>query len=361
MHARVEPARDAPGRVRRSRGRRRSALWVFAIAAAGVIAWLASPVAIGVFLGTLMAFTMDSFYQKLIVRDWHPRLAAATSVGLAMLGIVATSVSTGYLLFARGVAMASAIIASLGPDGAARAFVLKTTAHFPQELQVATLLEKLRGATAGLAERAGLIAGAILDATFTGALAGLFMVLTMYFVLRHWAILVRRAQELLPLDPRHTQALVQRFQVVGRATLLGTVVTGLVQGALATLGYWVFGVPEPAFLGAATAVASLLPTVGTMLVWIPAGVFLLATGHAAKGVAELAYGLLVVVGVSDYLVRPRLVGRHGEMPALLTLIALFGGLEIFGIVGLILGPVLMALALATLNLYASEKKALARH
>src|SRR5579859_6213210 len=177
-HARVESARDAPGRSRRLGGRRRSALWVFAIAAAAVIAWLSSPVAIGVFLGTLMAFTMDAFYQELLVRRWRPSLAAFASVGLAMLGVVATSIATGYLLLSRGVAMAGALLASLGPDGEARAFILKTTAHFPQELQVATLLEKLRGAAAGLAARAGLIAGAVLNATFSGVLAGLFMVLT---------------------------------------------------------------------------------------------------------------------------------------------------------------------------------------
>jgi len=303
-----------------------------------------------------VAFTLDSLYQMLVARAWRPWLAALTSVSVATLGIFGAATAMGYLLISRGVAMAGALLESLGPDGPARAFILRTSASFPRALQVESLIGRLRGAAAGLAERAGMIAGAIANATFGGLLTGLFMVLTMYFVLRNWPLLVRRAEEVLPLHPRHTRALLEEFRVVGRTTLLGTVVTGVVQGGLATLGYWVLGVPEPAFLGAATGVASLLPAVGTMLVWVPAGLFLVATGHAAKGVAELAYGLVVVVGVSDYLVRPKLVGAHGDMPALLMLIALLGGLEVFGIIGLVLGPVLMALALAILRLYATEKR-----
>jgi predicted PurR-regulated permease PerM len=329
---------------------------VFAIAAAAVIVWLASPLAIGIFLGTLLAFTTDSFYQWLLKRGWRPWLAALAGVGVATLAVVGTAAATFYLLVSRGVAMASALLASLGPDGAARAFILRASARFPREFQVETLIEKLRGAAAGLAERAGVIAGAVVNATFGALLASLFMVLTMFFVLRNWPLLVRRAEELLPLQTRYTRALLEEFRVVGRTTLLGTVVTGLVQGALAGIGYWVLGVPEPAFLGAATAVASLLPGVGTLLVWVPAGLYLLASGHSAKAIALFAYGSVVVVGASDYFVRPLLVGGHGSMPALLILIALFGGLEVFGLIGLILGPILMALALAILRLYANENR-----
>jgi predicted PurR-regulated permease PerM len=114
--------------------------------------------------------------------------------------------------------------------------------------------------------------------------------------------------------------------------------------------------PEPAFLGAATALASLLPAVGTMLVWVPAGLFLILTGHVGRGVIELVYGGLIVVGVSDYILRPMLVGSSTKMPALFMLVSLFGGIEIFGLVGLILGPVLMSLALAILRLYAQERR-----
>jgi predicted PurR-regulated permease PerM len=349
------PATTSPvGRNRRPR--HETALGIFAIVAAATIAWLATPIAIGIFMGALGAFTMDGLHQKLVTRAWPPWLAALTSVGVASIGVVGAASATGYLLVSRGVVIAGNVLEALGPDGSARAFVLRKSATFPRELQVESLIGKLRDAASELVARAGLIAGAIVNAAFSGLLGCLFMVLTMYFLLRHWPLIVRRAEEMLPLRPRDSRALLEEFRTAGRTTLLGTVVTGLVQGALAALGYWVLGVPEPAFLGAATAVASLLPAVGTMLVWVPAGLFLIATGSVVTGVAELLYGLVIVVGVSDYWVRPKLVGGKGDMPALLTLIGLFGGLELFGIVGLVLGPVLMALGVATLRLYAVERR-----
>jgi predicted PurR-regulated permease PerM len=115
----------------------------------------------------------------------------------------------------------------------------------------------------------------------------------------------------------------------------------------------VTGVPRPLFFGIATAIASLLPAVGTLLVWVPAGLYLLAIGRPALAVAELAWGALVVVGFSDYVIRPRLVGDEG-MPAILIFLALFGGLEVLGLAGLIAGPVIMALAVAVLRVYARE-------
>ena len=125
---------------------------------------------------------------------------------------------------------------------------------------------------------------------------------------------------------------------------------------LAALGYWISGLPEPAFFGALTAVASLLPAVGTMLVWMPAGFFLIGTGHVGSGIFELVYAGAMVVGFTDYVLRPRLVGGHGEMPALVTFVSLFGGVEVFGFIGLILGPLLMSIAIALLRIYADEKR-----
>ena len=159
---------------------------------------------------------------------------------------------------------------------------------------------------------------------------------------------------MLPLRPRDTRALFDEFRRVGRTVLLGTVMTGLAQGLLSTIGYWITRVPDAPFFGALTTVASLLPGVGTLLVWVPVGLYLILTGHVGLGIAELTYGAAVVVGLSDYIIRPRLVGSHSEAPALLTFVALFGGLEVFGLIGLILGPVIMSLAVALLRIYERE-------
>jgi predicted PurR-regulated permease PerM len=181
--------------------------------------------------------------------------------------------------------------------------------------------------------------------------------LTMYSAFRHWPLISSRAQNVLPLRPEYTRSLLEEFRRIGRSTLLGTIVAGLAQGVLATVGYAIAGVPEPVFFGAMTAVASLVPAVGTLIVWVPAGVILMATGHVARGVLELAWGALAVVGVADYLIRPRLVGGEDGTPALVTFAALFGGVEVWGLKGLIMGPVVMLVAVAVLRIYVREEQA----
>jgi predicted PurR-regulated permease PerM len=343
------------GRTRLTR-RQQRALGVLAFGGFVLIAWLSSPVIIGILLGALIAFTLQPLYDSLARRTQRAWVAALLCVGAAGVGIAGVAAAIGYLLVSRGAGIAASVLASLGPDGAARAFIVKTSSRLPNQLHPGQLLGRLENAAAEIAQRAGFIAGAFVNATFGILLEALFMLLTTYFILRNWPSMVRGAEQILPLHPRDTRALFDEFRLVGRTTLLGTVVTGAAQGALATIGYWIIGVPEAAFLGALTAVASLLPAVGTLLIWVPVGVVLMLAGHSDKGALLLGYGSLVIVGFSDYVLRPRLVTGGADMPALLTLVSLFGGLELFGIAGLIVGPVLMALALALLRLYTKEKR-----
>lgn len=150
--------------------------------------------------------------------------------------------------------------------------------------------------------------------------------------------------------------MVAEFRRVGRATLLGSVVTAIVQGSLATIGYGIAGVPEPMFFGAATAIASFVPVVGVLLVIVPVGVGLGLTGHPVAALVELAWGLVFVIGLSDYVIRPRLVRGEAKVASLVTFAALFGGVEALGLQGILVGPVLMALSIAVLRLYASEAR-----
>jgi predicted PurR-regulated permease PerM len=340
-----------------STARQSRALSWFAVAAVAVIARIAMPVSVGLLLGTLMAFSLQPVYERLVLRTRRPTLTATGCVLVAGLGIAGTFAGVAYLLVSRGVAMAQALLVSLGPEGPARTLVERLVLRLPQQVRSEDVVTKLRDAAAGLVSRAASIAGALANALASGLLTVFFMIMTTAFILRHWSLITSRAEDMLPLARRHTHALFEEFRIVGRTTFLGTVVTGVSQGLLAALGYWICGIPEAAFFGALTAVASLLPAVGTLLVWVPAGLFLIATDHLGRGVLELIYGGAIVVGFSDYVLRPRLVGGHGEMPALLTFVSLFGGVEAFGLIGLILGPLLMSLAVALLRIYANETRA----
>jgi predicted PurR-regulated permease PerM len=178
----------------------------------------------------------------------------------------------------------------------------------------------------------------------------------MHLVLVNWPRMVAAMVKVSPLRAEHSKQLLGEFRRVGRVTVFGTVMTGLAQGLLATIGFWISGVPSPIFFGIATALASLIPAVGTMLVWIPAGLYLFAIGQPGHAILELTWGSLAVIGLSDYVIRPRLVGDE-ESVALLMFVALFGGVEAFGLPGLILGPVMMALAVAVLRLYSMDEPA----
>jgi predicted PurR-regulated permease PerM len=180
--------------------------------------------------------------------------------------------------------------------------------------------------------------------------------LSMHFILRHWRAVALGAQQALPLRPDYTAGLLAEFRSVGRSTLLGTIGTGVAQGMLATFGFWITGVPKPLLFGAAAAVASLIPACGAALVWLPVGIVLILVGHPVAGTLEIVWGAVFVGLISDYVIRPRLVGGAGHPPTLVTFAALLGGVQVFGLKGLIVGPVLMSLAIAVIRLYATEAR-----
>ncbi|HEX7701413.1 MAG TPA: AI-2E family transporter, partial [Kofleriaceae bacterium] len=218
------------------------------------------------------------------------------------------------------------------------------------------LKDRVRGAASAIANRTADIAGTIASTTGSAMLGLFFAMLAMFYVLRNWDQMSIRAQETFPLRPDYTRALFEEFRAVGRTTLLGAIGTSLAQGGFATIGYWISGVPQPLFFGAATAVASFVPAVGVLLVILPVSAMLFLVDHPVYATIELIYSLIFVVGICDYVIRPRLVQGETKVPALITFASLFGGVEAFGLKGLILGPVLMSLAFAVLRLYAAEAR-----
>lgn len=334
----------------------RRALGWLAVAAAVSIVWLTRPFLSGLLLGALMAFTLEPFYAALARRTRRPFLASLTTVlvsGAVVGGALAGFVSVFVM---RAVGVASSVREGLRPGGALNGRVDAISgwlAHLG--ISTSSLSERLEAGAGEIASQSARIATALASGTFAALLGLFFAVLAMHLVLLHWSHMVTATVRISPLRPEHTRTLLNEFRRAGRQTVAGTVVTGLAQGLLAAIGYWISGLPLPIFFGIATALASVIPAVGTLLIWIPAGVYLIAIDHPARAVIELTWSALMVVGFSDYVIRPRMVG-DAAMPTLLVFIALFGGLEAFGLSGLILGPVLMAVAVAVLRLYAHDNQ-----
>jgi predicted PurR-regulated permease PerM len=333
----------------------RKALGVFALAAVTALIWLSLPVASGLFLGTFLAFSLLGVHERLARRWKRPSVSAVVLALASGVATVCGLLILIYFLVVRGVAAVSRLAESFGSQGS-----LKTTL---EHLDAATLKLPfgpfdITGRLRQLAEEAALrltaIVGAVAGATFGALLTLFFTVMTTFFVLRHWTRILSQAERMLPLHPMHTRVVLAEFQKVGKEVFVGTMLTGLIQGLLAGVGYVIGGVPEAGLLTALTAIFSLVPALGTLLVWVPVGVSLLLWGHPAAGIFELVWGALMVGVLADYVIRPRLVAGGGQVPALLTFIALFGGVEVFGVLGLIIGPVIAAVALALLRTYDRE-------
>jgi predicted PurR-regulated permease PerM len=180
------------------------------------------------------------------------------------------------------------------------------------------------------------------------------LLIAFYFFLLEGPRILRWMERISPLDPRQTEDLIAEFRSVSRASILGAALAALFQGVAATVGFLLVGVPNPVFFGALTMAASFVPVVGTLVVWLPAVAFLWLFGHHTSSMALLAWCLLLIVG-AEHAGKPfllRALRRGGEtMHTGLVFLSLLGGIEMFGPIGLVLGPLLIAWFLAMVRIY----------
>lgn len=176
---------------------------------------------------------------------------------------------------------------------------------------------------------------------------------TLFFFLRDGADLCYRMRRLLPMDQEHQERLFKNIVDAILAVVHGSLVVAMVQGFLAGLAYWAFGVPFAVLWGVVTAFMALLPIGGSTLVSIPAGIYLFFQGEVLRGILLLAW-CLGLVGTIDNVLKPFLIGNRLGLPVLFLFFGILGGLALFGALGIILGPVILALLRALLDLYSEE-------
>jgi len=193
-----------------------------------------------------------------------------------------------------------------------------------------------------------------LSATTRGTISFLFqffiLLYAMFFFLLDGRGMLRRLLYYLPLDDEAERRMVGKFVSVTRATLKGTLLIGIAQGTLAGVGFAVAGIQGAVFWGTVMTLLSIVPGIGTALVWAPAAIILMFTGHVLTGVL-LAVWCGAVVGSIDNVMRPRLVGRDTEMHDLLILFGTLGGIFLFGAIGFMIGPILAALFVTVWDIY----------
>jgi predicted PurR-regulated permease PerM len=161
---------------------------------------------------------------------------------------------------------------------------------------------------------------------------------------------IEEIRKLSPLDPAHNEEILRETESTIKVTLWGTVIVGFVQGILGGVGFWLCGVPQPAFWGTVMVPASVVPIVGSTIIWLPAALYLLFKGNIIAGLGLIFWGS-VIVSLVDNILRPIIVKGHGSTPTILVLFSILGGLEYFGILGFILGPLILSFLLSLLRIY----------
>lgn len=204
--------------------------------------------------------------------------------------------------------------------------------------------ERLRNMSGTIARQTlGLVGGVV------GAIVQtIFVIFTMYYLFRDGDKIARALPDLLPLEREQSDEIINRTKEVISASVNGVLIIAAIQGALGGLGFFIVGLPSALVWGVVMIFFSLIPVAGAFVVWVPAAIYLAATGHWGKALFLTIWGALVIGSIDNFL-RPKLVGEKTKLHELFIFFSVLGGLQVFGVLGLIIGPVVLAIAIALLD------------
>ena len=206
-----------------------------------------------------------------------------------------------------------------------------------------------------VADRLRSLSGALAGRTlgFVGGLVGtvvevFFVIFTMYYLFRDGKGIRSAARAAMPVENRKANEIFLRTSDVISASVYGVLVIATIQGVLGGLAFWVAGLPSALLWGVVMIFLSMIPMAGAFIVWVPAAIYLFATGEWGWGIFLTIWGALVIGSIDNFL-RPKLVGERTRLHELLIFFSVLGGLQVFGVIGLVLGPVIVALTLALVD------------
>ncbi len=176
------------------------------------------------------------------------------------------------------------------------------------------------------------------------------MLVSLYFFLKDGHIIVKGLSSFVPLLPEDRRRLVDTLDGTVTATLHGGLSVAVVQGLVGGLAFWLLGLRAPVLWGTAMGFLAFVPVVGASLVWIPAAIYLFATGRLAEGITLVVVGALVI-SMIDYVLRPIIIGNRTRQHTLLILLSVLGGIQSFGFIGIVAGPMVVAFFAAMIEFF----------
>ena len=343
---------DTDARARQTQGAVR---WAILLAAVGVIVYLALAI-LRPFFGVIawssvIAIAFYPVYQDLLARTGRPSLSALLC---SLLAVVTILIPVTFIT-----------ILAVNQFGALREYLSK---RFEGGFEV-DVIEPIQTAwewlmyTAGLdpdqaletlARQASNLGGILAEASFafatniTGAIISfIFTIFATYFLFRDGSAIVARIPDFLPFERAQSERVLRRTRDVIYASVYGVLVIAVIQATMIGLSFWALGVPTAALWGVVTLFTSMIPMLGAWIVWVPGALYLLLTGSWIKAIVLSVWGGVVISSIDNFL-RPRLVAGKVGLNELAIFFGVLGGLRVFGLLGIVLGPLVFAIAAAVL-------------
>lgn len=319
------------------------------------------------FLDMIQQFLMPMFMAGLFsailspIHRWLTRKTGGRSnlaSVLVITGLVSLVLVPLSLLV--GVVAGQAISVSQSVTPWVQAFINEPTA-ITAYMEKLPYYQEILPYRAVIIEKAGLVVGnissflinslsSVTKQTVTAIFSSIIMLYVMFYFLTMGEALLMKILYFLPLQDQDERLLLRRFTSVTKATLKGTMIIGALQGGICGLAFALAGIQGPVFWGTVMAVMSIIPAFGTAIVWVPALIILALKGEYL-GVTILAVLCGAVAGNLDNLLRPRLVGKDTQMHDLFVLFGTLGGISMFGLLGIIIGPIIAALFITIWEIY----------
>ncbi|HLL71287.1 MAG TPA: AI-2E family transporter [Pyrinomonadaceae bacterium] len=314
--------------------------WLMLMPFINVLAW-----------ATVLVVVFYPVHRRLVERTKRPSMSAMISCLLVIFVILLplSLITLALVREASGAArgLQTYLSAFLDPNSAFAGRIFGWFGNYvdmeqlrnPQSIQ-----DHLQQVLGSVAQRTlGLVGGAL------GIVVQVFFIIfTMYYLFRDGAKIVNGLPDVMPLERAQSEEVFSRTKDVISASVNGVLVIAAIQGALGAIAFFALQVPSALVWGVVMTFMSLIPMAGAFVVWIPAAIFLALTGHWVKALLLVVWGTLVI-GTVDNFLRPKLVGEKTKLHELFIFFSVLGGLQVFGVLGLVLGPVVLAVTLALLD------------
>lgn len=301
-------------------------------------------------LGAILAILFLPVHNNLIKRTHSETLAAWLTIVLILLIVIVPLYLIGHLLF-------NELVSLYGQYGRG-GMTLDQNAivqNLPQALQdiAARFFGDLSGKLSAFAGNTFAGITGILSNIANFFISFVLVFFTVFYLLKDGSGLKKYFNSIFPLSAEHENLLVNKLELAISGVVKGQFLVALSQGAVGTVGFLIFGVPQPFLWGAFTVLAALIPTFGTSLALIPAVLYLFITGHTGAGIGMAVWGA-AAVGTIDNFLAPRFIGSRTKLHPLMVLFGVIGGIQLFGYIGFLLGPIFMAVFMTLLDIYRSD-------